>query len=214
MTKNELLRTLELDDAFAGYVPDKSSILWGWNCEGPVFGELIREAQPRLIIEVGAWIGLSTATMAKELQRQGYAESCIITIDTWLGSGEHWLDKEIKESLGLEFGFPTLYPRFLSNMINAGVTDFMVPLPMTSVIAARYLKVKNISADLIYIDGSHNEQDVYDDCVAYWDLLAPGGIMFGDDWGWDSVVRAVKRFCNEHAVNCETNGVHWKLIKN
>lgn len=36
--------------------------------------------------------------------------------------------------------------------------------------------------DLIYIDGSHLFQDVYDDLFQAWDCLENGGLLMVDDW--------------------------------
>lgn len=36
--------------------------------------------------------------------------------------------------------------------------------------------------DLIYIDGSHLFQDVYDDLFQAWEVLNPGGLLMVDDW--------------------------------
>ncbi len=211
MNKKQALEKLQIPDAFEGFVPDKNSKLWGWNGELPLFGELIEETRPKLIIEVGTWLGLSTATMARELKKQGLADASILAIDTFIGSRVHW--EEMPETLELQHGFPTLYPRFLSNMMNAGCDDVVVPLPMTSSDAGAYLFSKGIRAELIYIDGSHEEHDVYDDAVAYWKLLAQGGVMFGDDWGYESVQKAVMRFSDEYKVPVTTKDGKWRVQK-
>lgn len=220
MNKKQLLEKLGLRDAFEGYAADTSAELWGWNGNMPVFGELIAETKPALIIEVGTWLGQSCATMAQEIKRQKL-DSCVLAIDTFIGSIEHW--REMPNALGLQHGFPTLYPRFLSNMINAGCNDTVVPLPMTSLTAAAYLVGKSIQADLIYIDASHEEGAVYDDLAAYWDLLAPGGVMFGDDWEYKStrsgdpdyqpVKKAVLRFGKDNALGIQTKDGKWRVQK-
>lgn len=214
MRKNELLQKLNLPNAFEHFDADKNSVLWGWNGDVPAFEGLIQELLPTLIIEVGSWLGQSTSTMAQALKRHGLENSSILAIDTWLGSQEHWSNPEHREHLGLEFGYPTLYRRFLSNMKNATSEDKIVPLPLPSLIAARYLSSKGVVAELIYIDGSHDEKDVYDDLSAYWELLARGGIIFGDDWSiFDSVNRAVTRFAQEKSLQVEINGFHWRMRK-
>lgn len=40
------------------------------------------------------------------------------------------------------------------------------------------------SFDIIYIDGSHTADDVLADAVLSWDLLADGGLLIFDDYGW------------------------------
>jgi predicted O-methyltransferase YrrM len=69
-------------------------------------------------------------------------------------------------------------------------------------IAARWFARHQIQADLIYIDASHDEDDVYADLTHYWKLLRPGGIMLGDDWSdhWYGVICAVNRFAKEQQL--------------
>lgn len=195
MNKKQLLEVFGLPDPFEGFsvVPDTK--LWGWNGDRELFTELIVDVKPSLIIEVGSWMGQSASTMARACQMNPETEdTVVICVDTWLGSKEHWRDPELIHHLELVNGYPTFFLRFMTNMVNAGVQDNIVPVPMPSQIAASYLKDFSLKADLIYIDGSHDEKDVYDDLYAYWDLLAPGGSVFGDDWSWRTVSDAVKAF--------------------
>ena len=64
-------------------------------------------------------------------------------------------------------------------------------------IGARWFAKENIKADLIYIDASHDYEDVRVDLEAYWPLLNEGGVIFGDDYNehqWPGVVEAVNEF--------------------
>lgn len=212
MTKAELLTTLDIQDPFKDFVPQKESTLWGWNGDKSVFSDLMVRKKPRLIIEVGSWLGMSTYTMATLLKKHNL-DSIIVCVDTWLGSQEHWEDPDMRQHLELKNGFPTFYWSFLSNMRKQEVDDVIVPLPLPSQIAARFLKAKNLQADLIYIDGSHQEQDVYNDLCSYWPLLAPGGVIFGDDWPWESVSNAVKRFCDEKKLVYRVQDINWTIEK-
>jgi predicted O-methyltransferase YrrM len=213
MNKQELLKTLNLKDCFSGFSSIPETKLWGWNGDRQIFPALIEHLKPSLIIEVGSWMGQSAVNMASSCKALGLTNTSVICIDTWLGSKEHWRDPSLVGHLELEHGYPTFYRRFLSNVNNAGVSDFVVPVPMPSQIGASYLKDFNLQAELIYIDGSHDEKDVYDDLVAYWDLLAPGGVIFGDDWPWDSVANAVKAFCAEKACSYQVHDINWIIRK-
>jgi predicted O-methyltransferase YrrM len=108
-----------------------------------------------------------------------------------------------------------LYFQFLANVMHAGMHEFIVPFPNTSAIAARWLLKHEIQADLVYIDASHDEADVYNDMVDYWKTLRPGGVMFGDDWSpyWPGVVNAATRFSSERGLALHTEDVNWLLIK-
>ena len=213
MNKSSLLTTLGLPDAFQGFVPVEGTRLWGWNGDRPIFPALIQQLKPSLIIEVGSWMGLSAVNLAGSSKAIGLTDTSVICIDTWLGSKEHWRDPSLVGHLELQNGYPTFYKRFLSNVANVGLSDMVVPLPMPSQIGASYLKDFDLRAELIYIDGSHDEKDVYDDLTAYWDLLSPGGVVFGDDWPWDSVANAVKAFCASVGVPYQVNDINWIIRK-
>jgi hypothetical protein len=60
-------------------------------------------------------------------------------------------------------GRPSIYLSFLSNVVHAGVQDRVVPFPIPSRQAARFLAQRGIQADLIHIDGSHEYEEVVDD---------------------------------------------------
>jgi len=47
--------------------------------------------------------------------------------------------------------------------------------------------------DVIYVDGDHSAAGVNRDCVLSWPLLAPGGIMIIDDYGFMPDLPAHKR---------------------
>jgi hypothetical protein len=212
MNKNELLTTLNLKDPFEEFQPLPNTNLWGWNGDRAIFPLLIQQLKPSLIIEVGSWMGLSAANMATTCQKLGL-DTAVICVDTWLGSKEHWRDPNLVQHLELENGYPTFYKRFLTNMVNAGVSGTVLPVPMPSQIGASYLKDFNLQAELIYVDGSHDEKDVYDDLMAYWELLAPGGVVFGDDWPWETVSNAVKAFCAEKGCPYTVHEINWLIRK-
>lgn len=214
MKKTELLSVLGLDDPFKGFTPKEGTKLWGWNGDRPIFPKLVEDIKPKLVIEVGSWMGQSSVNLASSLKRSGLEDSALICIDTWLGSQEHWSDPALRAHMELENGYPTFYKRFMTNVWNAECADKVVTLPMPSQVAASYLRgYKHLKADLIYIDGSHAEKDVYDDLTAYWELLAPGGAIFGDDWTWDSVSNAVKAFCAGVGTQYTVHEINWIIRK-
>jgi predicted O-methyltransferase YrrM len=170
----------------------------GWHGNSPIFRKLIEEVNPNHIIEVGAWYGQSTINMAKIL-KEDKRDCKITTVDTWLGALE-FIDKNKKGRAGnhnllMKNGYPQAYYQFLSNVVHNKVEDYIEPFPNTSLIGARYFAKNNIKADLIYIDASHDYEDVLLDLKAYKPLLNDGGIIFGDDYvkGWPGVIEAVDK---------------------
>ena len=51
-----------------------------------------------------------------------------------------------------------------------------------------------VRPQLLYLDGSHAPSDVAADLAAWWPLLAPGGILFGDDFASPGVSQAAMEF--------------------
>jgi hypothetical protein len=164
-----------------------------------LFRELIEKTQPTVIIEVGTWLGASAIHMAKICRELGL-QTTIYCVDTWLGAEEFWTSKADTEERNLrqKNGYPQVYFDFLANVVQHGCQDMIVPIPNTGTIGSIILQHRRVLAELIYIDGSHEYQDVKTDILAFKKLLAPGGIMFGDDLSWGSVELAVKEVCPTH----------------
>jgi hypothetical protein len=192
------------------------SDLRGWNGDSVVFGRLIGEVCPSVIIEVGSWKGQSAVNMGGVVRGLGLACK-IYCVDTWLGALEFWvgdLAGTPERDLMLKCGFPSVYYQFLSNVIHAGLQDVIVPFPNTSLIGARYFGRVGVVADLIYIDASHDYEDVILDLRAYYPLLRSGGVMFGDDYGsWAGVVRAVDEFVCELGLVLEVVDNNFWVIR-
>lgn len=183
--------------------------LQGWGSRSPMFEELVRLVRPRRIIEVGTWKGASAAHLCELMAAEDVAGT-VLCVDTWLDGDSIW--RRSPHCSADEFrriwryGRPVeLYHQFLANMVHLGYHDRVIPFPTTSAKAARWLARNGVRANLIYIDGSHDERDVYLDLVDYWPLLEPGGILCGDDWSAEKpgVEPAVRRFATEQNLVIE-----------
>lgn len=172
---------------YDNFIPNPDSQLNGWNSRHPRLAELIADTNPRLILEIGSWLGASALFMAEN------TDAHILCLDTWLGALEMWDDRfgpERKEALRLKNGYPTIYQEFLSNVVRARKQDQITPMPMPSSIGLRLLSGWNISPDLIYIDASHEKADVMQD-IRLSMALRPR-IICGDDYhNWEGVRKAV-----------------------
>lgn len=223
MTKNiNLLNELFLKNPYQGLIfnlckPDLQT--WGGNRQ--TFRDLIDEFNPKLVIEVGSWKGGSAINMGKHIKSRKL--NCqILCIDTWLGSLEHWNQKDPKssrhswyQSLKLKNGYPSLYYQFLSNVFLKRLQKIIIPFPSTSIMAFKWLKKRNIQAEIIYIDGSHEEDEVYLDVKNYYQLVKNGGVIFGDDWDWSDIRKAVRKFAKEKKLKIKLleNKLFWLLNK-
>ncbi len=181
--------------AFQNYPID----LQGWNDQSRAFGELITEAKPRLIVELGSWKGASALKMAAVISEAALSTE-ILCVDTWLGGLEFWTDqgdRERYEALNLKYGYPSVYYQFLANVCHKGFQQTIVPFPQTTAAAALWLRFYGITPELVYIDASHEEEDLYQDLCDYWEILPANGILFGDDYSWDGVRLGVNRFADD-----------------
>ena len=166
--------------------------LQGWNSQHPYLREGIIEVRTTVIVEIGVWKGGSTVFMAEQLKRAGM-QATVIAVDTWLGSSEHWLVDEYFNSMSFLHGYPALYHKFVSNVIRMGVQDHVVPLPLDSLNAAMLMRGSGITPAMIHLDGGHDYDSVSADLKAWWPVLAPGGMLIGDDYFEDGRWATVKQ---------------------
>jgi predicted O-methyltransferase YrrM len=141
--------------------------LHGWNGDSVLFKELIDKVNPKTIIEVGSWKGLSTINMAKNSKAKIYC------VDTWEGSLEFPLNEKLYDNT---WNAKNVFDKFMSNCFHNGVLDQIVPIKSLSKDAEVPM------AEMIYIDGDHTYQGVKEDLNKYWENLKVGGVMFGDDY--------------------------------
>mmetsp|Transcript_66856 Transcript_66856/g.157523 ORF Transcript_66856/g.157523 Transcript_66856/m.157523 type:complete len:339 (-) Transcript_66856:46-1062(-) len=139
-------------------------------------------------LELGSYEGGSAILTAKRLILAGINAS-VIAVDTFLGDDRVlWLQKpEVRRNLLQPDGTIKLFERFKANVRQSGVQQCVLPLPATSVVA---LKVVESLAQrqtipwpqVIYLDSAHAEDETLLELRLAWQALAPGGILFGDDW--------------------------------
>ena len=178
----------------------------GWNSCSDIFKNLIIKTNPSVIVEVGTWKGASAINMAKILKELNL-DCKIYCVDTWLGALEFWTNYAHTEErdLMLKHGYPQIYYQFLSNVVHNNLQDYILPLPLPSNIAYKVLLSEGIGADLIYIDGSHEYEDVKSDIQNYKKILKSGAVMFGDDVPWPGVNQAIDEILGNKIKIVENN---------
>lgn len=212
---HEVMQRIHGSDVYAGFVPMFPEDRQGWNSQHPVFDQIIRAIRPGIVVDVGVWKGASTIYLAELMKSTGIAGT-VIAVDTFLGSVEHWdRNSGFAGLIPRRFGMPLLYEQFLSNVVRCGAQDRVVPLPQTSTTASLLLRRVGVQAGLIHIDASHEYEDVLRDARAYWDILAPGGFLVGDDYDqyWPGVVQAANQFATEKGLQLMTSTPKWIVRK-
>ena len=151
---------------------------------------VIKNYKSQVVVEIGSYLGASTRYIAKLLPDQGI----IYAVDHWLGN-EEWQNQPNYQDIQKLF-----YQKFLSNVIHEGLYYKIVPMKMTSLEAAKIIKVK---PDLVFLDGAHDYQSVYEDLTAWYPHVVGHGVLCGDDYNWGQskpVKRAVDRFARENKL--------------
>jgi hypothetical protein len=190
--------------------------LQGWNSQHAYLSDTVASLRPTVIVEIGVWKGGSTVFMATEVKKRALS-SVVIAVDTWLGSSEHWVGNS-NADLCFVNGYPALYYKFLSNVIHAEVADYVLPLPVDSLNAAQILRSLNVNPGMIHLDGGHDYESVTADLRAWWPVLAPGGMLIGDDYyadgTWATVRAAFDDFFAAHKlVPIENSGGKCRIHK-
>lgn len=199
--------------------------------------------QPNFWLEFGSMVGGSANKVCKFIKAS--RSNCqIVCVDPFCGSVDMWLWESLHRRLNrwlylnLESGFPTIRERFMANVCSEGCEDLILPIQATTMVGAGVIKSlfnsRAISTlpQAIYLDSAHIEKETHMELEAAWDIVAPGGILFGDDWNWDSVRNDVLKFSKSVVINESTQqrfmsvlpgcrieenvtlaGIHWFLFK-
>jgi predicted O-methyltransferase YrrM len=184
----------------------------GWNSENPIFDRLIGNIHPDVIVEVGVWKGASLIHMANICRARGWG-TVLYGVDAWVNSVGFMIGNPPESQIPVDWQEPTMYEQFLFNVKMSGHEERIIPVWNFTRWAADCLRHWGVVADLLYIDAAHDEDAVLDDLRRYWEILRPGGIMFGDDYSptYCGVPQALQRFCKEKGRTFQVEGCQWFL---
>ena len=115
-------------------------------------------------LEIGSFEGLSALNVL-----YNYKNVKVFLIDLWSEAN--------KNSEGLEVNFLEVEERFDKNLSEFSFSK----IKSDSVIAMRQLAKESKKFDIIYIDGSHNGEDILSDAIEAFKLLNLNGIIIFDD---------------------------------
>jgi len=167
-------------------------------------------ARPTFYLEVGSMLGGSAILAANGTRRLGFLNTSVVCIDPFTGDVNMlaWERRAFDDGswryLRNERGRPRIYDRFRANVVAAGLADVVIPIQATGIVGmraiGRLVNEKRLSSlpQVLYLDSAHEADETLLELQVAWSILAPGGILFGDDWEWDAVQTDVLRFAMHH----------------
>lgn len=141
-----------------------------------------RVPQRGIMVEVGSLAGFSTRLFARHFEH-------VYSVDPYEAGYDAQDPNSAAARLALAREMFTL--RFIDE---PNVTQFREPS------AEACSRFPDGTLDFIYIDAGHNYPAVTADIRCWLPKLRDGGVMAGDDYGWDGVAQAVREVLPEHDV--------------
>merc|ERR1711871_122787 len=96
---------------------------------------------------------------------------------------------------------PRIFEQFMTNVMDANMNDIILPLSTTSIVGFHSLRRLQRHVDIplvnsIYLDSSHLKGETLIELEAAWEILMPGGILFGDDFDvyWQDMTDDIRKF--------------------
>ena len=157
--------------------------------EGLFYRSLVRNIKGGRIAEVGSWKGLSASFIGRTANLN---KTILYCVDWWEGSVE-WKDRE--KMIAKEDIENTFRTNMAERKINVEVVKEQSPD------AAKHFEDESL--DLVFIDASHEYDNVMADLKAWFRKLKPGAILSGHNYedSHDGVIRAVGNFADRHGLN-------------
>lgn len=154
----------------------------GWFDFEDLYRAMVQSApDPAHFVEVGAWLGKSTAYLAVEIARSAKAIRLDV-VDHWQGGFGQNLHRTIP-------GQTDVFAAFEENMRRGGVRESLNVIREASPRAAQ--RYRDGALDFVFLDGSHDFLSVFWDVLSWKPKLRPGGTLAGHDWGRFQVRPAV-----------------------
>ena len=149
-------------------------------------------------LEVGCFEGLSSFFVLSE-----YKAVNAILLDIW--------DMPNPNSKTLSHNFNSIEKAFDNNLSGFNFTK----IKDDSVVAMRKLFKQNKSFDFIYIDGSHNGEDILSDAIEAFKILKKEGLIFFDDFLQHDKNRALQSYDGiEKFLNLYSNYLKIEYFQN
>ena len=136
-------------------------------------------------LEIGSMVGGSAIRTVEVADEEGFGTE-VVCIDPFCADRGAWLASGRRkpgewDCLKIADGAPTIRERFVANVIAVGMSDRILPFPVTSTVGIAVLE--GLLAEdrlseppgVIYLDASHDEEETLLEMRRAWRLLPPGG---------------------------------------
>ncbi|MDD3084033.1 MAG: class I SAM-dependent methyltransferase [Candidatus ainarchaeum sp.] len=152
---------------------------WLTTKEGLFLYELSKKVGSGCIVEIGSWFGKSTCWIAQGL-KENNKKNNFYAIDPHIGSNEH--KKFVKKVGG------TTNEIFLHNLCGHHLEKYVIPIKKMSWEAINDIKEP---IAFLFIDGSHEYEDVKKDFEQWFSKVKIGGIIAFHDNNWVGVKKVL-----------------------
>lgn len=149
-----------------------------WFTYRTLYSDMVeRFESPAKFVEVGVWKGRSVAYMAVEIANSG-KKIDFYAVDTWDGTAPETDPSNINHLPELQQNSEWLYELFLQNIEPA--KEYITPLRMFSLEAVN--QFEDESLDFVFIDASHDYENVKADVLAWLPKIKKTGVLAGHDY--------------------------------
>lgn len=193
--------------------------IFGWTDFEDIYLEACNKFDNCTFVEIGSFQGKSACFMAESIKERK-KNIKLVCLDLFPTKYEIQKYKNIGAGQGGDqFGeeayinkLPeSLMDTFVRNMIDAGVEDIVIPIKSNSHKAVALFTDNSIP--FVFVDASHNYDQVLEDVKLWWPKVTSGGMFAGHDRWTDGVARAVSDFFEPLGITFITRGNSWLIYK-
>ncbi len=180
----------------------KQHEIYGWASPARIsqYVDFVKKIKNGKIIEIGVYGGASLLEICDICKDN---QNIIFGIDPWETnnySNGNLLNENTNPTLK-EFHYHMLKNReMLEKIIKKEKYDRFVNLIVEKASEASK-RFENETIDLIYIDGAHDYNSVYQDLKIWYPKIKRSGLIWGDDYNWQGVQSALHDFAKENQLS-------------